>query len=393
MEKDVFPATHAAYRRFKQHLYQLKPELGADVVPLSLRALRRFPHKDLLGIEIAKTCLSRRMFHEANTILSGVLAANPYHPVARIIRMNVFMNLALEQTEPDLFDIFFERAVGEGKILLQYCQEDEEIFVEVGLAHFGKAAYLLNQIRRRHKAGIPESSETAPNAVVNGLRKALLFLEKGLSFSPTGNRSTFWIIHLRCLLRMLENDREMIDGRVPVLDRTNVYPDICQKIFFSRGWLSPDYFSNPDPQIQIDCLTELFQRTLQSVETYYSSMHFRVCRPNIAYAIASVLWDFSPILTVGIAKLALEWLDKAKSGAEELEKSKLGVYGIKAYYMQIQPAGQFITRVNKAVEVVHSAIGEDFNRDDLHPLDPGRCNGRKLYTMHFDIDIPAGVVL
>lgn len=402
LNNDVFPNTLTECARFQEHLFHSESLADNKSIPSALAALRRFPEKDLLGVEIAKICLSKRMFHEANAILAIVLAADPLHVIARQLRMIVFMNLAIGQEDRARFDAFFDRAADESVVILEQNIRDEEIFVEIGLLYFGRAAYTLAGIRKQPRyqnispvaaADLKPVIERLLQPVITDFQTALSFMRKGLTYSPTGNRSIFWIAHLRALMRILKKaDASLVSNAYPIRDSDDSYPDVCLNLFFSMGWLNADYFTSNDEARKAECLMALFQSTVQSIDTYYDSMHFRACRPNIAYAIASVLWDLSPMLTIGIAKEALGWLTKARDTAEILIHQGVGVYGIKSYYMQIQTPEHFIQCVDRAITAIQTIIGPDMNKDALYLLTADRVNGLKLFTMHLDIDIPSGLI-
>lgn len=261
------------------------------------------------------------------------------------------------------------------------------------MLYYARASYHLSLSRKESHPATGNDSDFRFHDIESDLETALVFLNKALTFSPSGNRSTFWIVHLRSFLQIMKTDRELISWKKPILDQDNTYRHVCQTFFVVMGWLDSDFVSTTDPQVQINCLIKLFERTIHAVDAYYTSMHFRICRPNIAYAVASVLWDFSPFLTVGIAKQALEWLEKSRMEAQELMKYGVGVYGIKPYYMQIQPAHQFVDCVNNAMVKIRSFIDPDGSKDDFHPIDHTITKGFKLFTMHVDMEIPTGILM
>jgi hypothetical protein len=204
------------------------------------------------------------------------------------------------------------------------------------LLYYARASYHLSLSRKESHPATGNDSDFRFHDIESDLETALVFLNKALTFSPSGNRSTFWIVHLRSFLQIMKTDRELISWKKPILDQDNTYRHVCQTFFVVMGWLDSDFVSTTDPQVQINCLIKLFERTIHAVDAYYTSMHFR---------------------------------------------------------MQIQPAHQFVDCVNNAMVKIRSFIDPDGSKDDFHPIDHTITKGFKLFTMHVDMEIPTGILM
>jgi len=94
LTEKMLPTTKESFIRFKKSL--CIPDQREKNTHIALSAIHRYPQNSFLIIEIAKICFFRKMFHVANMIISSLFASNPQHVVARSLRMQIFLNLALE---------------------------------------------------------------------------------------------------------------------------------------------------------------------------------------------------------------------------------------------------------------------------------------------------------
>lgn len=390
LDEDMLPSNKDAYNDFSNQTHFPKSE-GDRPGNLILQAIRKFPQQDVLLIETAKVCLAKRMFTEANNILLTIFASDPYNPVARSLRMLVFLNMSMNQTDYGIFELYFDRAKKEGDFVLKYCREDEEIWCEYGLLFWTRAIYILRRLR---KNAVADQSQRAllKDKLLSDLKEAEICFQNGMIFSPTVNRPGFWIVHLRSLIEMIKFDDTITESTAPIKDPMGIYGMESIKFFISLGWIDPAVLTIADNDERLRQLNLFMERMSQAIQIYYGSVHLRMYKPNVAFSIATVLWDFSPMITVGIAKSVLEWLEKSRISARRAQGSKTGLFSIVSWYSQIQHPDHFIECVTRAIDHVHSIVKNKLHLHSDTLIDGQEINGLKLFPMFFDEHIPSCVL-
>lgn len=390
LDSDMLPTNDNAYDDFKNLIYFPGSESISSGNHI-LSAIRKFPQNDILIIETAKICLSRRMFAEANSILMTIFASDPFNPVARTLRMVIFLNMAMAQNDYTVFELYFDRAKKEGDFVLKYCKEEEEIWCEYGLLHWTRAIFILRQLRRQIITDKFRRAELK-EILLSDLREAETCFQNGMIFSPTVNRPGFWIVHLKSLYTMVKQDATITESLNPIRDTSGVYASISVNFFISLGWIDPAVLTLTDIDKLLYHLNLFINRIEQGIYTYDGSVNLRMYKPNVAYSIATVMWDFSPIMTIGTAKTVLEWLEKSKMSALRVKDSKTGLFSIVSWYSQIQDPGHFISCVAKAYDQIYSIIESKLHLDNNTVIDNDAINGLKLFPMFFDEDMPSCVI-
>jgi hypothetical protein len=386
LKEDMLPTTRQAYEEFKESLYFSDEKEDSKYRVLS--SIHRAPQNTLLILEVAKVCASRRMYHEADTILSVALASNPLHMIARTFRMIILLNLALEQSKFSVSLFFFKRTIREGVFIEENCNiKDEEFYCEFGLVYFGMALRIF-MILRRKEDGILDEKHVNQKAVMRLLRKAETCFEKGATLSPTGigNRSVFWQLNVFCFRNLLKKDTALFETDEPIRDKHNIYEKFGADFFISLGWTDAALY----PRENMD---KLMKRLLREVSVYKNSVLLRTFFPNIKFSFASVLFDFIPQLTVGIVKMVIGLLDEARSDAENLNQYTDGIYSIVNCFSQIQSPPHFIRCINNAIEVIEETLNDDLTKPDDHLIDRENLSGLKLMLLNIDEKIESGVLL
>jgi len=146
--------------------------------------------------------------------------------------MHILLNQALAQSKFSVFELFYKRAINEGFFIKNNCKiEDEEFWCEFGLVYFGIGLKLLSFIRKG-KSNIKNSK------LINFLKKAERYFDKGLVFSTSGagNRSIFWLLHTKCIKKLLESNEDIFNNKKPLRDYNQVYNDVVCDFFIFIGW-------------------------------------------------------------------------------------------------------------------------------------------------------------
>ncbi len=350
---------------------------------LILDAIRKAPQNDSLIIETALVCLSKRMYIDACTILSIIFASDPFNPVARTLKMLIFLNMAMNQPDYGLFELYFDRAKKEGDFALKYCREEEELWCEYGLLFWTRAIYILRMLRKKKVVDTLQRN-TFKSLLLDDLKQAETCFQNGMIFSPTVNRPGFWIVHLRSLIGMIGNDPSITESTGEIKDRQGIYGVESMKFFISLGWLDPAVITMTDETDRLNHLNRFVERMTQSIGWYYGSVHLRMYKPNVAFSIATVLWDFCPMITVKIAKNVLTWLERSKFNASQVIGSHTGLFSIVAWYSQIQDPKHFIACVDRAMDKIKSIIQKYLHLHDDTVIDQNSINGFRLFPLFFD---------
>lgn len=403
LKEEMLPTTDRSYERFKQELYF--PEEVPKNTFKALSKIHQFSQNTSLLIEIAKTLLARRMFHEADTVLSKILTLNPCHTVARMMRMIIYFNIALEQSNFSDSEFAFNRAIDEGIFITSHpeCAIDEEVWSEFGLAYYGIALRYLVLLREENKKNDNEKIEEKIHFY---LEKAEKSFEQGMIVSSTGkdNRSLFWLLYARGLRELLKEDKSkslFIRDQQGLVDNYNILKRVGMSFFSILGWIEKDFLEklDEDPLTQLvnSETQQLVKILLHLINIYENSVLARNYIPNIKYAFCCLIWDFVPKLTVGLCKQILIWLEEAITVAKKLCKDKIAIYSTAAYFLQFQSPEGFIDCMNTAVKTIKNIISDDIlKQSDNTFLDDktlAELSKVKLMFLHIDRPIERGVLV
>ncbi|KPA10331.1 hypothetical protein MHK_009463 [Candidatus Magnetomorum sp. HK-1] len=382
LTEKMLPTKREAFISFKKSL--CIPDQREQNIHIALSAIHRYPQNSLLIIEIAKICFFRKMFHVANMIITTLFASNPHHVVARSLRMQIFLNLALEQEHLSVSKIFFQHSINEGLYITKHCNiEDEEPWCEFGLVYLGLALRILT-IKRKKEEGVEDSEYINYENFIKNLHKANECFQQGLTFSPTGFgiRSSFWLMYSNTLIALFESNKQLFTTDIPIRDVDNIFEKVGINHFKFIGWI--------DENFDMDFLK---QRMNRSIRVYNNSVLLSSFIPNIKFAFATVVFDFSPILTVGQIKQVLDWLNESKISANDLKEHKLGIYSILNCLAQIQAPEEFIEVVTRMIDWINKTLEDDLTKADHHVIDKNKLQGNKLILLYLEDRVAPGILV
>jgi hypothetical protein len=391
----ILPTDDDSYRTFKASLFSADLKNNA-----ALASVYRHVRNTLLTIEIAKSCLTKGMFHEADYFIAIILAIHPFHVVARTLRMVIRLNMALYRPGFGAAGRLFRDAVNEGRFIIDQCQvADEEVFCELGQVYFCIARRLFN-ILGNGSEGILQAEELCGRKedrsprddtdvgeyefsrrmlrekVMEYLQQAEDCFDKGRTLSPSGmgNRSLHWCFRIRALKKLFLTDDNLFapdsgPPRIPT-DREDVFRKIAKEMFYCLGWA--DDIPRTGEGYSPDEEAALFFRIFQAFDRYDNSVLLSSYSANVKYAFAILVYDFVPRLTVGLLRMILAWLDASENATRELLNRKSGIHTIVTCYSQIQPADALLDRIRKAVGYLREQYADDLNRADDWVIEKGR---------------------
>ncbi|KPA09444.1 hypothetical protein MHK_010360, partial [Candidatus Magnetomorum sp. HK-1] len=382
LTENMLPTTRESFIRFKKSLFI--PQKRDSNTHIALSAIHRYPQNTLLIIEIAKVCFFRKMFHVANMMISTLLASNFHHVVARSMRMHIFLNLALEQQEFSVAKVYFQQSINEGLFMTNHCLiEDEEPWCEFGLVYLGVAFRILT-INRKKEDGFKDTEYVNYNNFINQLKKAEKCFQQGLTFSPTGlgNRSGFWVVHTQTLIELFKTNENFFHKDQPLRDLKDIYAQNAVKYYKFSGWF--------DELFDFDFFIE---RAKSSIEIYENSVLLKSYIPNMKFAFATMQFDFNPFLTTGDIKQILSWLYEANKNAKDLIEYKLGIYSFLNCFVQIQSPDEFISYVDKTINLIKKLLKEDLLKEDDNLIDKKKLKGVKFLLLYIEERVKPGILV
>jgi hypothetical protein len=162
------------------------------------------------------------------------------------------------------------------------------------------------------------------------------------------------------------------------LDKSNTCGQTALDIYYALGWLNHEYPLDIQFPIFINFL-------LNAIQGYEESIFLRTAIPNIKFHFSAILFDFSPLLTVGLVKTVLAWLMQASELAKKHAQDDLFlVSSIRCHKEMISP-DRFSLYMEKTIQAVESKCGtlEDLeNKDDNDPVAIEQLEGLRLFTLN-----------
>lgn len=389
LDDKMLPMDKDGYRNFKEELHFSSNALSSNSSNKILSAIRRNPQNHQLIIEVAKVLMSRRMFAEANTVLTIILASNPQHIIARVFRLQLIIEMGMIHSDYRIFNAFFKQAVEESWFIQKMGPLNDEVWAEIGLMYARKAYYIIKLMRQKKQLDVEESKYLKPENVVSSLKKAEHYLQKGITHSPLAHRSYLWIINIRCLRKLIHQDAHFLTSQKPIVDTEDIFSMVGFQHLALLGWFKPG-ISITEYGFNTDETKALIRHFRKVAENRITSAHFRSYRPGLFYALCVVFWDICPILTTGIAVQVLEWLEEARKEAKQLAKSRMGVYALINLHALIQSPERFIRCIDKTIEIITDMLQDDIRKDESYVIDKKKVQGVKLMTLHFDEDHDQG---
>ena len=359
---------------------KIKPQLTTSDGSNALMIFYRFPHNSLLGIEIAKTLCYRRRFWEALEILRIVLSIDPTHLNARVLRMLLFRNLALDAPSYSIAENLFKQVEHEALYIQENCAfQAEDFYCEYGLLYLARAMLTVRTIRESNGSfqGMVEV-QRLKETVFLSLDKAETLFEKGMTVSPSGIRSAYLVGSVRVLTAILHNDEDIfVNPEKPIDGKPDIVKQPSRNIQWQLGYLREDL----SQERQYDFMERIFMKLYRihddsiSLQAYRANTHFRT---------AVSWWDFFPIRTIAIAKKALQLLNDALDMAKAVEKDDVCIYSFTRTYGEMMPAPEFIRHMERSIQMIKDKAGGDLSkRDDREIIEPDAHLSSLLMTLNF----------
>lgn len=391
----ILPTDAGSYRTFKASLFSADVKSNA-----ALASVYGHVRNTLLTIEIAKSCLAKGMFHEADHFIGIILAIHPFHVVARTLRTVIRLNMALYRPGFGAAGRLFREAVNEGRFIIDQCRvADEEAFCELGQVYFCIARRLFNILRNDSEEilraarvfeenGVRSLSDEAASdeyafsrkvlreKMMDYLQEAEDCFDKGRTISPSGmgNRSLHWCFRVRALKKLFLSEERFFDPdggpQLISTDRNDVFRETAKEIFYCLGWA--DDIPKKGEGYLPDAEAALFFRIFQAFDRYDNSVLLSSYSANVKYAFAILVFDFVPRLTAGLLRMILAWLDASENATRELLDRESGIHTIVTCYSQIQPADALLLRIKKAIEFFRDQYADELNCGDDHIIEKGR---------------------
>jgi hypothetical protein len=310
--------------------------------------------------------------------------------------------LALKSYGTPNAELFFKRAEAEGQYIEKNCIiSDEEFYSEYGLLFYTMALTKFNTIRSNKDY---QFNEKCKNEIIVYIKKSEELFLKGSMVSPTGagDNSLYYLLLARSIRYLMENDEtnqlfiyKPKKDRL-IKDKDDFFGKVGVEIFTFVGWIddnpeeqakSPETnVSRQVPEPLTPFQEEMFMgHFFTAVNLYENAVLSRVYSPDVKYAFATVIFDFCPQLTVGLAKKGIKFL---KEAIIMTDKVKEGIYSIAAIsnrYSQIQEKDGFVKCVERAIEAIEQRIGDDLEKkDDDYIIDREKLDGLRLTLLNID---------
>jgi tetratricopeptide (TPR) repeat protein len=359
---------------------KIEPQLTTSDGSNAVMTFYRFPHNSLLGIEIAKTLCYRRRFWEALEILRIVLSIDPTHLNARVLRMLLFRNLALDAPSYPVAENLFKQVEQEAFYIQENCAfQAEDFYCEYGLLYLARGMLTVRTMREGNGSfqGMMEV-QRLKEMVFLSLNKAEKLFEKGMTVSPSGVRSAYLVGSVRVLKAVLHSDEDIfVNPEKPIDGKPDIVKQPSRDLQWQLGYLREDLFQ----ERQYDFLERTFMKLYK---IHDDSVSLQAYRANTHFRSAVSWWDFFPIRTIAIAKRALQLLNDALDMARAVEKDDVCIYSFTRTYGEMMPASEFIRHVERSIQMIKDKVGGDMaRRDDREIIEPDAHLSSLLLTLNF----------
>jgi tetratricopeptide (TPR) repeat protein len=359
---------------------KIEPQLTTIDGSNALMTFYRFPHNSLLGIEIAKTLCYRRRFWEALEILRIVLSIDPTNLNARVLRMLLFRNLALDAPSYSIAENLFKQVEHEALYIQENCAfQAEDFYCEYGLLYLAWAMLTVRTMRESNGSfqGMVKV-QRLKEMVFLSLNKAETLFEKGMTVSPSVIRSAYLADSVRLLKAVLHNDEDIfVNPEKPIDGQPGIVRQPSRDIQWQLGYLREDLFQ----ERRYDFIERMF---IKLYRIHDDSVSLQAYRANTHFRAAVSWWDFFPIRTIAITKRALQLLNDALDMARAVEKDDVCIYSFTRTYGEMMPAPEFIRHVERSIQMIKDKVGGDLaKRDDREIIEPDSHLSSLLMTLNF----------
>jgi hypothetical protein len=222
------------------------------------------------------------------------------------------------------------------------------------------------------------------------LEQAERCFARGTAVSPSvGLRPFPWQMQIRALTALLKENDRFFHSKRPLVDPSNIYRRTCLEFMNLMGWMG-----TTEVDVSREQVDAMVKRLLATVHTYtYSrSVLLRNYIPFIKYFFAAIVWDFTPVMTVRLARTIVTWLEEAIAEAQALDHYRMGVYAVVGSLSQIQSVGQFVACTEKTIRTIQGIMGEDLKSEENVVLDDPKRFGQKILLLHMDEKVDPGII-
>lgn len=349
--------------------------------PNAISTFFKYPKKNLLGLEIAKTLYFRRRFWEAIEVLRIVLSLDPTNIIARTLRMMILSDLSLNAPSYGISQSLFAKAHNEALFIEQNCSfQTEDFFCGHALVYLAQAMLNLKYLRNnKEKIEGDLDRELIQKEIFGYLHKADALFGMGDMVSSTGIRSYYLQKCIKVIEAILMSDAAIFnDADTPVDGSLEIVRKPTQEFTWQLGYFKDGPHIYPPGKLN----ARIFRSDYLSHE---ASIVLQAQRPSFYFCSAVAWWDFLPVRTVANAKIALQLIQTAKEIALALKKKRICTYSFTRTYGEMIPAEEFINHMNKSIEMIKHHAGKNLNRrndqDIIEPKDPNRMS--LLLTLNF----------
>ncbi len=339
------------------------------------------PQDSLLGLEIARTLYFRGRFFEADEILRILLGADPLNMTARTLKISICRNLAIDEEIPyavaqSHFEIAREQLAF---IEANISSRQEDCLCEYAYTKVAQAIRILRLLRRSGGIYREDGLNLGKEDAFQALKEAETWFQRGASVSPSSKRARFEILRVRSLIRLLQKEERSFTEPHRGLENANA---ICRatarEIFMSHGYLRMD--------LKPTSRGPFLQKRLEHATTdFYEAILLRTRQPNIKYAFAVLLWDFSPVLKIKTALTVWNLLSEALRQARDVGRDGFCVASDMLFPGEIVGAATFVQRAERALGVVSECAGRPeklAGRDPEEEISLERIGGATLSFLH-----------
>ncbi len=391
LEENSLPTTKKSFLEFKSTIYS-----GDSAEKKSFKALSafyKFPNSSLLGLEIVKVLIARRMFYEADEIISIILSLDSNHLIARCNRLEIYRHLTITQNDMEVSCQTFKRGLDESLYIEKYCVADADAFSLIGLLHFSRAIQLLVFLRKKNTSkNMDISRKVIMDDIMVLLQNADLYFRKGRSISAIFNiRIEYWIKQAGLFMKLLTDCKTHTDicNLFVGVDNNDHWKKISFNFWKAKGWIDEFWFEKLT-NLQVE---EFLNRLLNEADNFFKTSPSSHFVPSAKFIFAMELWDNLPIISVGIAKLLISMIEDSIRDANKLKKYGIGVFSNVSCFSQIQGLEHFIECAEKTIAKMKAALKDDLLKEDSHQVKSKKINSFKIIALNFDEEVKPGVIV
>lgn len=376
LDEKMLPTTKKSYDNFKKALFF--PDANQPGDHRALLAMNKLPQDSMLSIEIAKVLVSRRMYYEANEVLSTILASNPLHVVARVYRMIIYRFLFRQEEDDKLSENLYIRGLEEFKLLERACLEDTEIFIESGCYFYCRSVQLIRLFRQKNERTIDSKTSELMDRALDQFNKAATIS------ANIDMRADFWRRQCLILKKLMTDEDNPLLMDEKILDRNDIILTVNHESLQELGWAKTFTFEE---------LPNLLNRIFIHIKQFENTALMVNFIPSLKCIIAAQFWNALPFMTVLYAKLIISALNEAIQDAEKLKRYKIGVYSNISCYIQIQTPEHFIKITQDFIDSIKNILNDDLQKDDNYQIDREKIKCLALPFEHFDEKIGSDLIL